>query len=144
MKLCRHFYGARRNIFLDYDFLHTVNERDELRVTFTRFRGLEQDVAETIIPACEIWNTQGFSEEELIELQEFLQINMANILAEAENTRGGDANLVEDTFEIAWSTWVEFSLACYLSGESPEEGMNRALREYLAEFKADNEPELLQ
>lgn len=136
MALLGHFYGARRNVFLDYDYLHTVDGHDELRVRFTRFRGLEENTAETIIPTCESWEVAGFSEAELTELQAFLQANMTDILKEAEATRDKDTDLVEETFDIEWGRWVKFSLACYLRGESPEEGVNRILDEAIEELEA--------
>ncbi|WP_080802904.1 hypothetical protein [Arabiibacter massiliensis] len=136
MKLLGHFYGARRNVFLDYDFLHTVEGEDELRVRFTRFRGLATDYAETVVPACSSWDVEGFGEDELGELQRLLQKNMPLILEEAEQSRDGDADLVEMTFEIENELWVRFAQICYLEGISPEQGFVRALECFIEEFDA--------
>lgn len=73
MKLCRHFYGAKRNVYLEYDFLHATEQGDELKVRFTRLRGLEVDYADTIAPACAVWELHGFAEDEMGELKSFLR-----------------------------------------------------------------------
>ncbi len=138
MKLYRHYYGAKRNVFLEYDFLHTVNGRDELQVRFVRYHRQSADVAETIIPSGGEWTAHGFTEEELAELRSFLQANEPSILQEAESTRDGDANLVEVTFEIEEELWTCFALTCYVQGISPEQGVVQAIEQFIAENPLPN------
>lgn len=135
MKLLRHFYGARRNVFLDYDFLHEVDGADELKVRFTRFSESGMDIAETVVPACASWEVQGFDGEELAELRGFLETNMAMILEEAELTRDGDADLVEMDFEIEDRIWTWFAQACYLQGISPEQGLVKTIERFVEEAR---------
>lgn len=139
MKLLRHFYGARRNVFLDYDFLHEVDGVDELKVRFTRFSESGMDFAETVVPACASWEVSGFADEELEELRGFLESNMAMILEEAEQTRDGDANLVEMDFEIEDHIWRWFAETCYLQGISPEQGLVQAIESFVEEAREEDD-----
>lgn len=127
-----HFYGAYKNIYLDYDYLHTVHGHDELLVRFTRISpDGDPDVAETVIPACETWKSRGFSEAELDKLKNFLTDNMDSLLAEAQATRDKDENLVEVTFELSQRELVMLLRAAYLSGMSPGEFVNAALKDFI-------------
>lgn len=129
MKLCRHFYGAKRNVYLEHDFLHATDRGDELKVRFTRLRGLEVDYADTTAPACAVWELHGFAEDEMGELKSFLQANLALLMEEAEATRNGDAGLVEMAFEVEDEFWARFSRHCYAEGMTPEQGAIEAIME---------------
>lgn len=128
-----HFYGAYKNIYLDYDYLHSVNGHDELLVRFTRVSpDGDPDIAETVIPACETWNSRGFSNDELDKLKIFLADNMASLLAEAQQTLGKDKHLVEVSFELAQHELTMLLHAAYLSGRSPGEFVKDAIRSFIA------------
>lgn len=129
MKLCGHFYGAKRNVYLEYDFLHATEQGDELKVRFTRLRGLEVDYADTIAPACATWEFHGFAEGEMEELKAFLQANLPLLMEEAEATRDGDADFVEMAFEVEDEFWARFSRHCYAEGMTPEQGAIEAVME---------------
>lgn len=52
MLLYDHFFGAYKNIYLDYDYPRTMDGHDELPVRFTRINTHgDHDTAETIAPA---------------------------------------------------------------------------------------------
>lgn len=115
------------------DFLHATDRGDELKVRFTRLRGLEVDYADTIAPACATWELHGFAEGEMEELKAFLQANLPLLMEEAEATRDGDAGLVEVTFEIGDELWARFSRHCYAEGMTLEQGAIEAVTEYVNE-----------
>lgn len=93
------------------------------------------DFAETVVPACSSWEVSGFAEEELAELQGFLEANMVTILEEAEQTRDGDADLAEMDFEIEDRIWRWFAQTCYLQGISPEQGLVQAIERFVEEAR---------
>lgn len=127
-----HFYGAYKNIYLDYDYLHNVHGRDELLVRFTRISPNDDpDIAETVIPACDIWGSRGFSDDELGKLKNFLADNMASLLAEAQETLGKDEHLVEVSFELTQYELATILRAAYLNGMSPGEFVKDALRNFI-------------
>lgn len=127
-----HFFGAYKNIYLDYDYLQTVNGHDELLVRFTRISpNGALNTAETLAPACETWKLQGFSEDELDKLKRFLADNMASLLADAEATRGEDEHTSEVTFELSDHELLMVLRAAYLSGMSPAEFVNAAIRDQI-------------
>lgn len=126
-----HFFGAYRNIYLDYDYLHTVNGHDELPVRFTRLNTSgEHDTAETIVPSCNSWETHGFTENELDALKTFLANNMEALLAEAEQTRDGDAHLTTMTFELPYTLQLRLLAMSYLSGIAPGAFIRNAIRDF--------------
>lgn len=137
MLLFDHFFGAYKNIYLDYDYLHTVGGQDQLPVRFTRLNTFgEHDTAETIAPACTSWDVRGFTDEELDKLKTFLSDNMASLLAEAELARGGDAHLTTVTFELSESELLLVLRSSYLSGIAPSEFVREAIRDFIAAVEA--------
>ncbi|MDO4437576.1 MAG: hypothetical protein Q4B77_06485 [Coriobacteriaceae bacterium] len=135
-----HFFGAYKNIYLDYDYLHTVDRRDELPVRFTRLSPTgDHDIAETVAPACAEWKSQGFSDEEQEHLKRFLMDNMSALLAEAEESRGKDEHLTEVTFEVTDEELLRILRASYLLGMSPGEFVNMAIRDAIEHFEQNPE-----
>lgn len=135
-----HFFGAYKNIYLDYDYLHTVNGHDELLVRFTRLSpNGDHDIAEAIAPTLTEWKSRGFTDEEQAHLKQFLADNMLALLAEAEDTRGKDEHLVEVTFEVTDEELLRILQASYLMGVSPGEFVNMALRDAIECFEQDPE-----
>lgn len=135
-----HFFGAYKNIYLDYDYLQTVNGHDELSVRFTRISPNGAiDIAETLAPACGTWKHQGFSEDELGRLKRFLADNMASLLADAEATRGEDEHTSEVTFELSDRELLMVLRASYLSGMSPAEFVNAAVRDHIERLEAQGD-----
>lgn len=131
-----HFYGAYKNIYLDYDYLHNINGCDELLVRFTRISPTgDPDIAETVIPACTTWNSRGFNDDELDKLKTFLADNMASLLTEAQETLGKDEHLVEMSFELTQHELAMLLRAAYLSGISPGEFVNNALKDFIERCK---------
>lgn len=53
-------------------------------VRFERSRGTQKDYAEGEIPKCEITKQQGFSEEEIHQMEEYLRAEKDNIIVEAK------------------------------------------------------------
>lgn len=132
-----HFFGAYRNIYLDYDYLHTVDGHDELPVRFTRLNASgEHDVAETVAPACTTWEADGFTADELNSLKTFLLNNMASLLVEAEQTRDGDAHMSTVTFELTESELLMLLQASYLKGIAPGEFIKEAIRWFIDAVEA--------
>lgn len=133
-----HFFGAYRNIYLDYDYLREVDGHDELPIRFTRLKASgEHDVAKTIAPACEKWNVHGFDENEAAKLRDFLADNLDALLAEAESTRGQGDNLVEMSFELSTDELIRVLCASYLSGKAPGEFVQDAMRDAIEYYKQE-------
>lgn len=138
MLLYDHFFGAYKNIYLDYDYPRTMDGHDELPVRFTRINTHgDHDTAETIAPACDSWDANGFTYAELVKLERFLADNMASLLAEAEQTRGDDAHMT--TMDIEFTEWelLRILRASYLSGMAPGEFIVNAAANYMVELERD-------
>ncbi|WP_418726387.1 hypothetical protein, partial [Collinsella tanakaei] len=76
------FYGARRNIYLTFDYPREVDGELRVPVRFQRLRpGRDlDDIAETVAPACSEWDRRGFTDEEMAELEAFLADNMRAVM----------------------------------------------------------------
>lgn len=124
-----HFFGAYRNMYLDYDCLHTADDHDELPIRFTRLNGsCEPDTAKTVAPACESWDVHGFTSEELDHLKTFLSDNMASLLAEAELTRDEDTHMTTMTIDMPDAELSLLLCVSYLNGIAPGEFVKNAIR----------------
>lgn len=62
-------------------------------------------------------------------------VNMAFIMEEAELSRDGGADLIEEGLDIERDVWVWFSHVCYLQRTSPEQGVLQAIERFLNEFE---------
>lgn len=84
---------------------------------------------------CTTWNSRGFNDDELDKLKIFLADNMTSLLAEAQETLGKDEHLVEVSFELTQHELTMLLRAAYLSGISPGEFVNNALKDFIERCK---------
>ena len=85
------FYGARRNIYLTFDYPREVGGELQAPVRFQRLRpGRDlDDIVETVAPTCSEWGRRGFTDEEVAELEAFLADNMRAVMDAAASVLGG-------------------------------------------------------
>ena len=128
------FYGARRNIYLTFDYPREVDGELQVPVRFQRLRpGRDlDDIAETVAPACSEWDRRGFTDEEMAELEAFLADNMRAVMDAAASVLGDDEGLVEMELDFDRDTALMVERAAYSEGVSPA-GFIRAAVRYMIE-----------
>lgn len=135
------FYGARRNIYLTFDYPREVDGGLRVPVRFQRLRpGRDlDDIAETVAPACSEWDRRGFTDEEMAELEAFLADNMRAVMDAAASVLGDDEDLVVMELEFDRGTALMVERAAYSEGVSPAEFIRTAVGHIIGEVKSGDE-----
>ena len=135
------FYGARRNIYLTFDYPREVDGGLQVPVRFQRLRpGRDlDDIAETVAPACSEWDRRGFTDEEMAELEAFLADNMRAVMDAAASVFGDDEGLVEMELEFDRGTALMVERAAYSEGVSPAEFVRKAVMQKAGVIESGDE-----
>lgn len=135
------FYGARRNIYLTFDYPREVDGGLQVPVRFQRLRSGRDldDIAETVAPTCSEWERRGFTDEEMAELEAFLADNMRAVMDAAASVLGDDEGLVEMELEFDRGTVLMVERAAYSEGVSPAEFIRTVVGHIIGEVKSGDE-----
>ena len=135
------FYGARRNIYLTFDYPREVDGELQVPVRFQRLRpGRDlDDIAETVAPACSEWERRGFTDEEMAELEAFLADNMRAVMDAAASVLGDDEGLVVMELEFDRGTALMVERAAYSEGVSPAEFVRKAVMQKAGAIESGDE-----
>ena len=135
------FYGARRNIYLTFDYPREVEGELQAPVRFQRLRpGRDlDDIVETVAPTCSEWGRRGFTDEEVAELEAFLADNMRAVMDAAASVLGDDEGLVEMEFEFDRGTALMVERAAYSEGVSPAEFVRTAVMQKAGAIESGDE-----
>lgn len=135
------FYGARRNIYLTFDYPREVEGGLQVPVRFQRLRpGRDlDDIAETVAPACLEWDVRGFADDEMAELKAFLADNMRAVMDAAASVLGDDEDLVVMEFDLDRDTALMVERAAYSEGVSPAEFIRSAVRYMIERVESGDE-----
>ena len=71
------------NITMSYSGILTKNNKPYISVRFERQNANAVDFIESGIPSCEIINSQGFSSDEIHQIQDYLKDNKFSIIEKA-------------------------------------------------------------
>lgn len=74
----------QREIKFTYSGILNKGEKKFIRVRFERGQELDLDYAEGIIPDCKIEKQQGFSTQEVEQMESYLESEKENIIQEAK------------------------------------------------------------
>ena len=138
---CDFFYGARRNIYLTFDYPREVDGELRVPVRFQRLRpGRDlDDIAEAVAPACSEWDHRGFTDVEMAELEAFLADNMRAVMDTAASVLGDDEDLVVMELEFDRDTALMVERAAYTEGVSPAEFIRTAARHTIGAAESGDE-----
>lgn len=141
MLLYDFFYGARRNIYLTFDYPREVDGELRVPVRFQRLRpGRDlDDVAETVAPACSERDRRGFTDDEMAEIEAFLADNMRAIVDAATSVLGDDEDLVVMDLDFDRGTALMVERTAYSEGVSPAEFIRTAVRHIIGEVESGDE-----
>lgn len=124
-----HYFGALNNCFIEYDDFYSVDSQARLRITISRYTPERYDFAETILPDCKHWKSEGFSVEELNEIEAYLIVNKTLIIQNALKEKQTDDATSDVPLNLEPFLIYRLASKAYIQGLSLNEYVCKTLDE---------------
>lgn len=76
--------GTNESLTMTYSSVVTKDKKRAVCVRFERLHTQKIDYAEAILPECDVVKQEGFTAEEILQLEEYLKANRKEILEKAK------------------------------------------------------------